>query len=108
MECILLILILAFLIWSVQILMVYRKQVDKIDTQITLAQTNREEVTAQAETYEARGEELTEKLNDLKSEVESLEKTEKGLEKEVVQFQQQAASRRPTLHRVEPTDESGG
>ena len=45
MEWILLILILVFLIWSVQILMVYRKQVDKIETQITLVQTNREEVT---------------------------------------------------------------
>ena len=96
------------MIWSVQILMIYRKQVDKIDTQITMAQTDREEVIAQAETYEVRGEELADKLNDLKSEVESLEGTEKGLQKAVVQFQQQATSRRPTRHRIEPTDESGG
>ena len=96
--------ILAFMIWSIQILLVYRKQVDKIDAQIEQVETSRAEVLEQSETYEARGEELMAALNEIKSEVEGLEKTEKGLEREVEQFQN--ASSRPTRHRVEPTEDS--
>ena len=105
MEWFLLGIVLVFMIWSIQILMVYRKQVDKINMHIDLAETGRAEVTEQAESYEARGEELMETLNDLKSEVESLEKTEKGLEREVEQFVQDASRGRPTRHRVEPTED---
>ena len=105
MEWFFLGMVLVFMIWMIQILMVYHKQVDKIDTHIELAETSRAEVTEQAESYEARCEELTETLNGLKSEVESLEKTEKGLEREVDQFMQ-SASRRPTRHRVEAPKEN--
>ena len=90
------------MIWTVQIVMVYRKQVEKIDAQVQMAQDNQAEVTEQAETYEARAQELATELEKLKGEIQSLEKVEKGLEKEVGQFLQQDASRRPTRHRVEP------
>ncbi|MDP6040152.1 MAG: hypothetical protein QGG64_16500 [Candidatus Latescibacteria bacterium] len=106
MEWIFLILILAFIIWTIQLLMVYRKQVEKIDAQIHMAQSNQAEVTEQAERYEARAQELAGELADIKGEIDSLEKTEKGLEREVGQLGQQSSARRPTRHKVEPQDDS--
>ncbi|MGA1196582.1 MAG: hypothetical protein ACO36I_08810 [Candidatus Latescibacterota bacterium] len=105
MEWIYLILIIAFVTWTVQILMVYRRQVDNIQAQIEIALSNQQDVAVQAEEYEARAEELAEQLADLKSESDTLEQTEKKMEQEVNQFRQQQASRRPTRHRVE-TDET--
>ncbi len=105
MEWIYLILIIAFVTWTVQILMVYRRQVDNIQAQIDIALNNQQDVAVQAEEYEARAEELAGQLADLKSESDTLEQTEKKIEQEVNQFRQQQASRRPTRHRVE-TDET--
>jgi predicted nuclease with TOPRIM domain len=105
LEWIYLILIIAFVTWTVQILMVYRRQVDNIQAQIEIALSNQQDVAVQAEEYEARAEELAEQLADLKSESDTLEQTEKKMEQEVNQFRQQQASRRPTRHRVE-TDET--
>jgi predicted nuclease with TOPRIM domain len=105
LEWIYLILIIAFVTWTAQILMVYRRQVDNIQAQIEIALSNQQDVAVQAEEYEARAEELAEQLADLKSESDTLEQTEKKMEQEVNQFRQQQASRRPTRHRVE-TDET--
>jgi len=105
LEWIYLILIIAFVTWTVQILMVYRRQVDNIQAQIEIALSNQQDVAVQAEEYEARAEELAEQLADLKSESDTLEQTEKKMEQEVNQFRQQQASRRPTRQRVE-TDET--
>ena len=104
MEWIYLILIIAFVTWTVQIIMVYRRQVDNIQAQIDLAFNSQQDVVLQAEEYEARAEELAGQLADLKAEADTLEKTEKGLEQEVNQYRQQQASRRPTRHRVETDD----
>lgn len=104
MEWIYLILIIAFVTWTVQIAMVYRRQVNNIQVQIDLALNNQQDVAVQAEEYEARAEELVGELTDLKSEADALDKTEKGLEQEVNQYRQQQASRRPTRHRVETDD----
>ena len=104
MDWIYLILIVAFFTWTVQIYMVYRRQVSRIQSQIEATQISQQDVTVQAEDYEARAEELAGQLADIKSEAETLEKTEKGLEQELGQFRQQQASRRPTRHRVQ-TDE---
>lgn len=101
MEWIYLVLIIAFVVWSVQIVMVYRRQVSNIQTQIDVAFNSQQDVVLQAEEYELRAGEVAGQLADLKSELETLEQTEKKMEQEVNQFRQQQASRRPTRHRVE-------
>ena len=101
MDWIYLVLIVAFLTWSVQIYMVYHRQVQQIQSQIEQTRTSQQDVTVQAEEYELRAQELTEQLADVKTEAETLEKTEKGLEQEVNQYRDQQASRRPTRHRVQ-------
>lgn len=101
MDWIYLVLIVAFVTWSVQIYMMYHKQVNKIEAQIELTQTSQQGVTVQAEEFEARAQELAEQLADVKAESETLEKTEKGMEQEVNQYRDQQASRRPTRHRVQ-------
>lgn len=106
MEWIYLVLIIAFITWTVQIIMVYRRQVANIQTQIENTRNSQSDVTVQAEEYEERARELASELADLKSEADGLGKTEQGLEQEVKQFRQDTASRRPTRHRVE-LDEGG-
>ncbi|MFT5366835.1 MAG: chromosome segregation ATPase [Candidatus Latescibacterota bacterium] len=101
MEWIYFVLIIAFLTWSVQIYLVYHRQVDKIEAQIDATQTSQQDVILQAEEFEKRAQEVTEQLVDLKAESDTLEKTEKGLEQELGQYRQQQASRRPTRHRVD-------
>ena len=102
MEWVLLILIIVFIIWSIQILMVYRRQGEKIDAQVQLAQANQTEILAQAEQYETRVAELSGRLEVLKSKMDGLEKTEMNLIKEMEQYKQQESQRRPTRHKVEP------
>jgi uncharacterized membrane protein len=102
LEWVLLILIIVFIIWSIQILMAYRRQGEKIDAQVQLAQANQMEILTQAEQYETRVAELSGKLEALKSKVDGLKKTEMSLTKEVEQYKQQESQRRPTRHKVEP------
>ena len=102
MDWIYFILILAFVCWSAQIVMVYRRQSVRIDEQIEAARANQEGVAEQAETYEARAQELAGQLQELKEKASTLANTEKGLEAEVAKFRQQADSRRPTRFRVTP------
>jgi peptidoglycan hydrolase CwlO-like protein len=106
LDWIYLFLITAFMIWSVQIYLVYARVVEKIQDQIASAQTSQEDVSAQAEEFEARAAELAEQLADLKSENDTLEKTEKGLKTELDQYRQNQEARRPTRHRVEMDGES--
>lgn len=108
MDWIYLILIIAFFIWSVQIIMVYRRQSANIELQIDATRNSQQDVVVQAEDYEARALDLTEQLSDLKTEADALGKTEKGLEQEVNQYRQQNASRRPTRHRVQLDGDAEG
>lgn len=105
MEWVYLILIIAFIIWTVQIIMVYRRQVDNIQKQIDAAQVNQQDTLKQAEDFESRAALLVEELAEIKAEAETLDKTEKGLEEEVNQYRAQQASRRPTRHRVQADEE---
>jgi len=98
---------IVFLIWAVQIVILYRRQAEKIEIQVQLALTNQEEIAQQAEEYETQAADLSEQLAGLKSELENLEKTEKGLEQEVEHYRRQGAERRPTRHRVEPEQSAG-
>lgn len=102
MEWVFLILIIAFVSWSVQILAVYRRLREKINAQVETAQASQAETLAQAQKYEIRAEELAQELADLKGTMDGLEKTEMRLEQEVADFRHQDAQRRPTRHRVEP------
>jgi flagellin len=65
LEWVYLILILAFVAWSVQMLMTYRRQIDRLQAQIDLALTNQGEVSEQAEHYENLSAEKKELLKEL-------------------------------------------
>ena len=97
-------LIIIFLAWSVQIFMVYSRQVDKIKAQISVTESSQEEVVLQVEDFEARGQEASAQLTELKAESDDLEKTQKELQQALRESRQKQAFRRPTRHRVE-TDE---
>ena len=104
MGWIYLVFIIAFVIWSVQILMVYKKQSERIDQQIQVAQTNQEEVTQQAEVYEARVAELATELEELKGEASDWEGKEKAIQRQLNENEERASRRNPTRHRVDRSD----
>jgi len=95
-----------FLFWSGQILVVYRRQVKRMEEKIRAAKSSHGETLEQAEEYEERAEELSRELDELKARSETLERTEKTLERELMQFRQREAARNPTRHRVEPGAQS--
>ena len=104
MEWIYLVFIIAFVSWSVQILMVYRRQSERIDQQVQVAQTNQEELTQQAEDYEARVAELATELEELKGEVSDWEGREKAIQHQLHEHQERESIRNPTRHRVDRPD----
>ena len=102
LEWVMLILIIAFILWAVQIVAVYRRQGEKMEAHIQMAQTNQQDIAVQTEQYEERLEELSVVLDELKNKMDGLGKTERGLEQEVAQYQRQENQRRPTRHSVDP------
>ena len=108
MEWIYLVLIVIFIAWSTQIVMIYRRQAEKLDSQIAAAQANQEEVTQQAEQYEARAEGLKAELKAIQSKVDEWGEKERNLQSRIGQFQHRETRRRPTRHRVETPDPPSG
>ena len=100
MEWVYLILVVTFVVWSVQILVGYRRQVGQMDQQIQNAHENLGEATEQTERYEARFRELGDELERLREQATDWEKKEKELKERVNSHRQQDAVRRPTRHRV--------
>ena len=72
MDWVYLIWILAFIAWSVQMLVAYRSQVGRIQHQIDLALANQGEVSEQAEQHEVQAKEKKDMLNELESKSEEL------------------------------------
>jgi hypothetical protein len=104
LEWIYLVLIIAFGSWSIQIFMVYKKQSERIDQQIQVAKTNQEEVTQQAEVYEARVVELATELEELKGKESDWEGKEKAIQRQLSEHQERESRRNPTRHRVDRSD----
>ena len=101
MEWVYLILILIFIVWSIQLIFVYVRQAEKLDAQIKQAQVSQEDVVLQAEKYEAQAEEKGTRLRELESKASELESKEKQLGEQISSLKQKEASRRPTRHRVD-------
>ena len=101
MEIVYLVLILVFLCWIVQMLMVFRKQVDQVTAQNQQIRESQGEVLEQAERLESAAKEKADMLKDLQVQLQKLGETESGLQSEIVSFKGAEASRRPTRHRVE-------
>ena len=101
MEWVYLILILAFVAWSVQMLMAYRRQVDRVQTQIDLALTNQGEVSEQAEHYESLSVEKKEQLKELEEKAEELADKEKELQAQILGLKERTGGRSPTRHKVD-------
>lgn len=107
MDWLMLVLILGFIFWSFQMIIVYRRQIERYDDQIAQVQTNTEEVTGMVEKYEADHAEKKEELDTLRQEAEGLEKKEKELGEKINTLKQAGDSRQPTRFRLDNVDPSG-
>ena len=103
-----LILMLAFLTWSVQMIVAFRRQAARIEEQIAQAQASYSEVCAQAEHYEAQAEERKVELRELEQNVQQLSAREKEVQGRIISLKENDAARRPTRHRVDPKGPSDG
>jgi len=106
MDWLYLALVLAFLGWSIQLVLGYRRQSAALAMQIQQAQVNQEEVMHQAESYEAQAEEKKAEQKELNKKLEETEAKEKELQKQIIALKQREASRRPTRHKVESSGQS--
>jgi len=104
MEWFFLILILAFVSWCAQMLMGFKRQSERIDAQIEATVSNDESIVQQAASYEAQVQEKEEERKELQTEEEKLAAQQNELESGVKELKQKDASRRPTRHRVDPTN----
>ncbi len=108
MDWVYLILILAFLTWSVQMVLAFRRQATAIEEQIAQAQASLDEVSSQAQRYEAQAEERKAELRELEQNVQQLSAREKGVQGQIISLKENDAARRPTRHRVDTQGPSGG
>ena len=107
MDWIYLTLIVAFVCWSVQIVMAFRRQSNRISDQILAARSNQDDLEQQAQDLEAQAVELTVELKALQSETHSWDEKQKVFEEKVKSVQEKEAHARPSRHRVDlPPDES--
>jgi predicted nuclease with TOPRIM domain len=94
-------LILAFIAWSVQMLVAYRIQVDRIQQQIDVAMANQGEVADQAEQHEAQAIEKKDMLKELEEKSEELASREKELKGQILGLKERTGGRSPTRHKVD-------
>ncbi|MBS10425.1 MAG: hypothetical protein CME19_02330 [Gemmatimonadetes bacterium] len=95
MDWLLLGLITAFVLWAFQMIVGYRRQIERHDDQILLVQTNTEEVSSQVEKYEADHSEKKEELDNLRKQAEDLEGKEKELDEKITSLKGANEGRRP-------------
>ncbi|MDA0749046.1 MAG: hypothetical protein O2954_21205 [bacterium] len=107
MEWVYLVLILAFISWSVQIILVFRRQSGRVDAQIAQFEATRSDVAQQAEQYENQAREKKETLQGLEQTAAELEKNEKELQTQISGLKGTDAARRPTRHKVEAPPSDG-
>ena len=101
MEWVFLVLILVFITWSAQMVFVYRRQAERIESQIRQTLASQEEVTEQAKQQEEQAAERKTELGDLQRKANELAEEEKSYQSQIIELKQQDADRRPTRHRVE-------
>ena len=101
MDWIFIVLTIAFIIWSGQIVYSYRRRVALINNQIEAARITKLEIAEQAEQYEVRAERLSAEKNELEQQVSSWTGKEESIKKLVDEKNQRDASRRPTRFKVD-------
>ena len=106
MDWLLLVLILAFIFWSFQMIIVYRRQIERYDDQIAQVRVNTEEVLGQIEKYETEHTDKQEELDTLRTEAEGLDGKEKEVSEKIKSLQKAGEARRPTRFRLDNTDPS--
>lgn len=108
MDWVYLVLMLAFLTWSVQMVVAFRRQAARIEEQIEQTQASLREVCAQTERYEAQAEERKAQLQELAQNVQQLSTREKKVQGQIFSLKKNDAARRPTRHRVDTQGSSEG
>ena len=103
-----LILMLAFLTWSVQMVVAFRRQAARIEEQIAQTEASHREVSAHAARCEAQVEEKKIELQRLQQNVQQLSAREKEVQGQIFSLKKSDAARRPTRHRVDDQGSSGG
>ena len=101
MDWVYLVLVLAFIAWTFQIVFAYKRQAGRIDAMIEQAERTQAEVTEQAERHEAQAEELKTQLKQLEGRADELEGKEATLHGKITGRQDSDSSRSPTRHRAE-------
>jgi chromosome segregation ATPase len=99
-----LVLILAFVSWSFQMFIAYKRQATHIDGMIEHARRTQAETSEEADRYEAQAEELKEQQKALEDKAGELEGKETEIQSSLVGTQENSASRRPTRHRVDGSE----
>ena len=106
MDWLLLVLILAFVFWSFQMIIVYRRQIQRYDEQTMQVLANTDEVVAQVEKYEADHAEKKEELDTLREQAESLDRKEKEVGEKIKSLKEAGDGRRGSRFRLD-ADPSG-
>lgn len=104
MEWFYLVLVLALVLWCIQMILSYKRKSEQIDAQIEITTANDQALIQQAETYEEQGAEKGSTLAALQEEDQKLSAQRKELESKLRDVKDKEANRRPTRHRVEPSE----
>lgn len=108
MDWLLLVLILAFLFWSFQMIIVYRRQIERYDEQIRQVRANAQEISDQIVKYESDHEVKRSELEKLRLEAEGLDQQEKEVGEKIKALKSVDDPRHPTRFRLDTSDSSGG
>jgi chromosome segregation ATPase len=107
MDWMLLVLIMAFIFWSFQMIVVYRRQIERYDEQIRQVRANAEEISEQIVKNESDHAEKRSELESLRLEAEGLDKTEKELDEEIKTLKSTDDGRLPGRFRLDPNESAG-
>ncbi len=101
MDWVYLILVVSFVGWSTQMILVYRRRSAQIEAQIDQALRSQEEVSEDVERHEVQAESLKEQLEPLEDRMRELEGKEADLRGQLSGKNDSDAADRPTRHRVD-------
>jgi chromosome segregation ATPase len=107
MDWLLLVLTMAFLFWSFQMIIVYRRQIERYDEQIGQVRANADEVFSQVEKYEHGHAEKKAELEKMKSDTARLDTKKKELDEKIKALKSADEIRRPTRFRLDAGDSAG-
>ncbi len=100
MDWILLVLILAFVFWAFQMVVVFKRQLARYDEQVANLNNSTADVRSQADRYDRDNEEKQKELQSARDAVKAAEDREAALKGRVKGLRKDDG-RRPTRHRVD-------